>query len=93
MDPEERANALAVGASGHVVGDLEFVVEIPRAAIVDGEDDKVFRLDVVHVGLVGDTDRAAGDVSLVVGVDNGRRLAGAGEIRVLAVVSAKNRIE
>lgn len=83
MDPEERADALAVRAGGHVRGDLEGVVQVPRAGVDDAEDDKVLGLDVVEVRLVRNRQGAAGRVVDVVRVDGRRRLARAGEVRVL----------
>ena len=83
MDPEETADALAVRAGRHVCGDLEVVVQVPRAGMDDAEDDKIFRLDVVEIRLVGDTQGAACSVAGVVGVDRRRRLTGASEVRVL----------
>ena len=91
MDPEERADALAVRAGRHSLGDLEVVLEVPRAGVDDTEDDKVLRLDVVDVGLVGDADTAAGSVVDVVGVDSSGGLARAREVgvRVLDVATTR----
>ena len=82
MDPEERADALAVRAGGHVGGHLEVVVQVPRAGVDDAEDGKVLRLDVVDVGLVSDADTTAGSVVDVVGVDSSGGLARAREVGV-----------
>ena len=82
MDPEEAADALVVRARGHVRGDLEAVVQVPRAGVHDAEDDKVLGLHVVEVGLVRDAERTAGRVVDVVGVDRRRGLARAGQVGV-----------
>ena len=82
MDPEEAADALVVRARGHVRGDLEVVVQVPRAGVDDAEDDKVLGLDVVEVGLVRNAERTAGRVVDVVGVDGRGGLTGASQVGV-----------
>lgn len=87
VDPEEGADALAVRAGGHALGDLELILEVPWALIVNGEDDEVFWLYVVHVGLVSDTDCATSNVLNVVRVNDGCRLTGTCEVGVLTVIA------
>jgi len=62
VNPEPRADALAVRAGRHVRGDIEGVIEVPGRIVLDGKDDKVLRLDIVHVGFVGDGQGRTSDV-------------------------------
>lgn len=91
MDPEERADALAVRARRHLFRDLNNVVQVPGARGDGAEDDKVLGLDLVGVGLVGDGEAASGGGVGAAGVDTLGRLTGAHEVRVLAVVTACRR--
>ena len=93
MDPEEGADAVAaVRASRHVGGDLEVVLQVPRACVDDTEDDKVLRLDVREIVLVGDAESATRRIVDVVGVDGRGRLARASQIRVgVADVAAEQK--
>lgn len=82
VDPEECADTLVIGARGHLLGNLEVVLQVPWAGVDDTEDDKVLGLDVVEVRLVSDTDGASGRVVDVVGMNSRCGLAGAGQVGV-----------
>ena len=77
MNPEEGADASAVGAGGHGGGDVEVGVEVEGASGVGGEDGEIFGLDLVHVGLVDDTETAATEIVNTVSVVGRHGLADA----------------
>lgn len=94
VDPEPRADALAVRARGHPVRDLEARMQIPHARLVHAEYDEVFRLDLRDVRLVRDAQAAAGGIADVVGVKSHRGLAGTRPVwvgRVLLVATGTRR--
>lgn len=49
VNPEEATPTLVVRASWHVLGNLEGVLEVPRAGVNDTEDNEVFGLNIVEV--------------------------------------------
>lgn len=49
MNPEPRADALIVRTRWHIGRNLESGIQVPRAGVVGGEDNKIFRLDIVNI--------------------------------------------
>ena len=80
MNPEEATDTPAVRTRRHVLGDLEGVVEEPRAGVDDTEDHKVLWLDVVEVRLVRNAKSTPSRVADVVGMDDCCRLPRAGQV-------------
>lgn len=82
VDPEKATDTHVVRAWRHLLRNLELVLEEPWAGVDNAEDDKVLRLNIVDIGLVGNSERAASRIVNVVGVDSSGRLPRASQIRV-----------
>ena len=54
--------------------------------MVSGEDSEILGLNIVNIGLVGDSNGATGNILDVVGVNSSGRLTGAGKVRVQVTV-------
>jgi len=52
MDPMPSTDAAAIGASRHVLWNLEGSVDSPNALVVNAENGQILGLDAVHVGSV-----------------------------------------
>ena len=62
VNPEERADTLAVWARWHLLRHSKLRVSRPDACLVDAEHGKVVHRDIAHVALVRDSKRATLDV-------------------------------
>lgn len=82
MNPEEATNAVVVRTRGHLVRNIESVLEEPRASLNDTEDNKVLGLDIVEIGFVSDAEGATSGVIDVVGMNSRDRLPRAAQVRV-----------
>ena len=83
MDPEERADASALGARRHIWRYFKDRLEVPRASIIDAKDGEVLGFYIVDVRLVRDCETTATDVVDVVRMDRRGGLTRACEVRVV----------
>ncbi len=64
MDPEPTANTFAIGTS-RKRGNIEGLQLAGNAIVCNGEDDEVLGLHVGLVGLVGNSESASSDISIL----------------------------
>ena len=92
VNPVECTYTTALGTRGHVRGNMEVGVEVPRPHEVHGKDSKILGLDIIDIRLVGNGNGTSCNVVFIVSVNGGCGLTGAAKVRIgVSDISAADR--